>query len=82
MRMYDRPSPPSFYICHYSLSLLLSLIQNCMNFRRLEALDTMTQKIVVKATDDVYQTTRDKLAVKNEESKKNWYFLYISATLV
>lgn len=31
----------------------------------------MTQKIVVQATDDVYQTTRDKLAVKNEESMKS-----------
>ena len=40
-------------------------------YRKMEALDSMTQKIVVKATDDVYQTTRDKLAVKNEESLKN-----------
>lgn len=50
-------------------------------FRKLETLDTMTQKIVVRATDDVYQTTRDKLAVKNEESKKYWYGSFLVLTL-
>ncbi|KAF6019213.1 ELL [Bugula neritina] len=37
---------------------------------KLEMLDTMSQRITVSATDEVYQTTKDKLTVKNEESKK------------
>lgn len=48
-------------------------IYSILPCRKLETLDTMSQKIVVKATDDVYKTTKEKLAVKNEESMKSRY---------
>ncbi|XP_067934468.1 RNA polymerase II elongation factor ELL2-like [Watersipora subatra] len=47
---------------------------DCIRLTRngqLETLDSMTHKISVRATDEVYQSTREKVAVKKEESKKN-----------
>ena len=33
----------------------------------------MTLKMNVKAKEDVYEATRQRMAVAEEESKKNWY---------
>ena len=38
----------------------------------LSSLGSMSQKIVVKASDDVFDDTRKKMTLAEEESKKQW----------
>ena len=57
-------------------------VQQCGS-RSLESLGPMTLKMNVKAKEDVYEATRQRMAVAEEESKKNWYihpssFLFLS----
>lgn len=47
-------------------------VQQCGS-RSLESLGAMTLKMNVKAKEDVYEATRQRMAVAEEESKKNWY---------
>jgi len=46
-------------------------VQQCGS-RSLESLGVMALKMNVKAKDDVYEATRQRMAVAEEESKKNW----------
>ena len=61
-------------------------VQQCGS-RSLESLGPMTLKMNVKAKEDVYEATRQRMAVAEEESKKNWYihpssFLFLSLSLL
>lgn len=47
-------------------------VQQCGS-RSLESLGVMTLKAGVQAKEDVYEATRQRMAVAEEESKKNWY---------
>ena len=47
-------------------------VQQCGS-RSLESLGVMTLKMNVQAKEDVYEATRQRMAVAEEESKKNWY---------
>ena len=44
----------------------------CVYSAQLSLLGTMSQKLVIKATDDVYKATKDRMALAEEESKKSW----------
>ncbi|KZS00674.1 RNA polymerase II elongation factor ELL, partial [Daphnia magna] len=49
-------------------------VQQCGS-RSLESLGVMGLKMNIKAKDDVYEATRQRMAVAEEESKKNWYVI-------
>ena len=51
-------------------------VQQCGS-RSLESLGVMGLKMNIKAKDDVYEATRQRMAVAEEESKKNWYVLLV-----
>ena len=46
----------------------------CRDGDELSSLGSMSQKIVVRATDDIFDDTRKKMTLAEEESKKQWYF--------
>ena len=46
-------------------------VQQCGS-RSLESLGGMALKMNIKAKEDVYEATRQRMAVAEEESKKNW----------
>ncbi len=46
-------------------------VQQCGS-RSLESHGLMALKMSIKAKDDVYEATRQRMAVAEEESKKNW----------
>ncbi|EFX81756.1 hypothetical protein DAPPUDRAFT_317378 [Daphnia pulex] len=52
-------------------------VQQC-GYQSLESLGVMGLKMNIKAKDDVYEATRQRMAVAEEESKKNWYVTHIS----
>lgn len=40
--------------------------------KKMVAIGSLSKKLTVHATDDVYKATKEKMALAEEESKRNW----------
>lgn len=40
--------------------------------KKMIAIGSLSKKLTVHATDDVYKATKEKMALAEEESKRNW----------
>lgn len=48
----------------------------------MSSLGSMSQKIVVRASDDVFDDTKKKMTLAEEESKKQWYVVHVFYTSI
>jgi hypothetical protein len=62
-------SPSGVRGVHYP-KIDMNLILMCVSVQSLSTIGIMSRNLRVQATEDVYQTTREKMSIAEEESKK------------